>query len=406
MKPDQITRATVVGLSLLASTADPSAQSADEFFETRVRPGLVQKCYGCHATVSRGGLQVDSRDALLTGGASGPAIVPGDADNSLLIRVVRHEVADLEMPRDADPLTPREIEGLADWIRMGAPWPVATIADTVSGSGVGLTPSAQLFVDRVRPVLEQRCFSCHTDSERGGLRLDSRERVLRGGGRGPAIVPGDPEGSLLVAAVRHQRADLRMPRNADPLSDREIEGLVEWIRSGAEWADVTTPLAVARRVITDDDRAFWSFQPLSTPTVPTPLARGWARTDIDRFVMARLEKNGLTPVGQADRRQLIRRATFDLIGLPPTPREVEAFLGDIAPNAFEKVVDRLLASPHYGESWGRRWLDVTRYGEDDTRGLAEDRSGRERYQSAYVYRDWVVDAFNDDIPYDLSFSNS
>ncbi len=390
----------VASIVLPIFATDAATQTLDDFFETRVRPVLASKCYECHAQLRRGGLRVNSLEALLAGGRSGPAIIPGDPDNSLLIQVVRHEISDLEMPEGGEPLTAREIAGLVDWIRMEAPWPEEDPAVVTTVADEGLTPGAQLFVDRVRPVLERSCFTCHTSEERGDLRLDSRERILRGGSRGPAIIPGNPEESRLIAALRHEDADLQMPRNAEQLSDHEIEGFVEWIRAGAEWADVAAPVALPRRAITDEERAFWSFRPLTHPTVPTPETDGWAKTDVDRFVMAKLEEQGLAPVGPADKRRLIRRATFDLIGLPPTPEEVEAFLNDASDDAFEKVVNRLLESEHYGERWGRHWLDVTRYGEDDTRGLAKGGSGRERYPMAYVHRDWVVEAFNADMPYD------
>jgi hypothetical protein len=401
---------TLAALSLLSlSVVVPqrgSAQSADDFFEARVRPILSATCIDCHRDGrARGRLQVSTLADLLAGGRSGPAIVPGDPDASLLIRAVRHEVEELEMPQDAPPLSARDIEALEEWVRMGAPWPEESPAVTFAASVLpstegGLTPAAQLFVDRVRPVLEQKCYTCHTDEERGGLRLDSRERVLQGGGRGPAVIPGNPEQSLLIAALRHEDPDLQMPRNGAALTEAEIEGFVEWIAAGADWADAAGPLAVPRRVTTDEERAFWSFQPIADPTVPDGAGFDWARTDIDRFVMHRHVEEGVEPVGQADRRTLIRRATYDLIGLPPTPEEVEAFLADESSDAFGTVVERLLASPHYGERWGRHWLDVTRFGEDDTRGLANDGSGRERYPMAYVHRDWVVDAFNADMPYD------
>jgi mono/diheme cytochrome c family protein len=201
---------------------------------------------------------------------------------------------------------------------MDAPWPEEDpeVALAAAELGEGLSPSAQIFVDRVRPVLERSCFSCHTDDERGGLRLDSRARMVQGGGRGPAIVPGNPEGSLLIAALRHEGADVQMPRNAPKLADREIEGFVEWIRSGAEWAEATAPLAIPRRTVSAEERAFWSVLPLTHAEPPTPRASEWARTANDRFVLAKMEEQGLAPVGPASKRQLIRRATFDLIGLP------------------------------------------------------------------------------------------
>jgi mono/diheme cytochrome c family protein len=398
-----LTHICAAAAACLAFASPVTAQSHDDFFEERVRPVLSANCAECHAgNRRRGGLRVNSLEALLAGGQSGPAIVPGDPDASLLIQVVRHEVQGLEMPQDAAPLTAREIEGLAEWIRMEAPWPESSPEVVFSASAVsaGLSPGAQLFLDDVRPVIEQKCFTCHTDDERGGLRLDSRERVLAGGGRGPAVIPGNPEGSLLIAALRHEDPDLQMPRNSPKLSDREIEGFVEWIRAGAEWADAEAPIALPRRTISAEDRAFWSFQPLAPQMVPSAGDADWAQTDVDRFVLAMLERQGLTPVAPASKRTLIRRATFDLLGLPPTEAEIDAFLADESEDAFEKVVDRLLESENYGERWGRHWLDVTRFGEDDTRGLAVGGSGRERYPMAYVHRDWVVQAFNDDMPYD------
>ena len=384
------------------------AQSPEEFFETRVRPVLAESCMDCHGRLRRGNLRLNSREAMLRGGDSGPAIIPGDPSGSLLIQTVRHEIDGQEMPRDEDPLSPQQIEGLIEWIRMDAPWPaVAEDAEGAEGAAVlaladeGLSPGARLFVDKVRPVLERSCFSCHTDDERSGLRLDSRERMLQGGSRGPAIIPGNPEESLIIAALRRVDDDLQMPRNADQLPDSEIQGFIDWIQAGAEWAEITAPLAIPRRGVTAEEREFWSFRPLADPAIPEPEHTDRARTDIDRFVLAKLEEKGLEPLRAADRRQLIRRATFDLTGLPPTPEEVAAFAGDTSPDAFEKVVDRLLASPHYGERWGRHWLDVARFGEDDTRGLAPGGSGRERYPNAYIQRDWVVEAFNRDMPYDL-----
>ncbi len=391
--------------SLLLLAAPAAAQSPQEFFEIRVRPVLAENCSACHGALAEGQLRVTSREALLTGGASGPAIIPGDPDGSRLIRAVRHEIEGQEMPLDADPLTPRQVAALVEWVRMDAPWPEPPpgtgAADVPAAASEGLSPGGRLFAERVRPVLERSCFACHTDNEQSGLRLDSRERMLQGGSRGPAVIPGNPEQSLLVAALRHEHEELRMPGNADPLPEAEIQGFVDWIAAGAEWAEITAPTTLPRRAVTAAERGFWSFRPLVSPTVPEPTRTHWARNDIDRFVLARMEEKGLEPLEAADRPQLIRRATFDLTGLPPTPEEVEAFVNDRSPDAFDTVVERLLASPHYGERWGRHWLDVARFGEDDTRGLAPGGSGRERYPNAYVQRDWVVAAFNRDLPYDL-----
>jgi mono/diheme cytochrome c family protein len=290
--------------------------------------------------------------------------------------------------------------------------------------------SSEIFEAKIRPVLAANCYDCHTDEQMGGLRLDSREAMLKGGRTGPAIVPGDPDKSLLIQAVRQTSATLKMPKGGR-LKPDEIDALAEWVRSGAPWpasaavnsaaatagkptsgatnSDAATadkPAAAPNRpaakpyVITAEQRAFWSFQPIRKAPLPAVAHGDWPKSDIDRFVLARLEKDGLAPVGAADKLTLVRRATLDLIGLPPTVDEIEAFQKDDSPDAFAKVVDRLLASPRYGEAWGRQWLDVARYGEDDYRSLDPMQRGYNPYPNAYLYRDWVIKAFNDDMPYD------
>jgi cytochrome c553 len=270
----------------------------------------------------------------------------------------------------------------------------------------------EFFETKIRPVLVNSCFDCHTADEKGGLRLDSREAVLKGGESGPAIVPGDPDNSLLLKAVRHTQGIPKMPRSADKLSDAEIAALAEWIRIGAPWpaapaashpseaAGRKPEAGSAERPIDPELKAFWSFQAIRMPAVPQTTNTAWAKSDIDRFVLARLEREGLAPVGTADKRTLIRRATLDLTGLPATAEEIDEFQKDSSPDAFAKVVDRLLASPRYGEHWGRLWLDVARYGEDDPRSLDPMGRGYAPYPNAYLYRDWVIKAFNDDLPYD------
>jgi hypothetical protein len=275
--------------------------------------------------------------------------------------------------------------------------------------------SAEFFETAVRPILAASCYDCHTEERLGGLRLDSREAMLKGGKSGPAIVPGDPDRSLLIQAVRQTTDKLKMPKGGR-LEPREVEALVEWVRAGAVWpvaavspaaavpataAAVSAPAApnAAAYTITPERRAFWSFQPIRKPAVPAVNRPEWAKTDIDRFVLARLEREGLAPVRAADKRTLIRRASLDLTGLPPAPEEIDAFQNDESPDAFAKVVDRLLASPQYGEAWGRVWLDVARYGEDDYRSLDPMMRGYNPYPNAYLYRDWVIKAFNDDLPY-------
>ncbi len=262
---------------------------------------------------------------------------------------------------------------------------------------------ATLFETRVRPLLAANCFACHGESAMAGLRVDSRAALLRGGETGPAIVPGDPDKSTLLKAVQHAEGFPRMPRGRAKLPAADVDAIAEWIRGGAVWPaadDTPAPVASHERVITPEQRAFWAFTPLGKTAAPVVRDAAWPRTDIDRFVLARLERDGLQPVAAADKLTLIRRATLDLTGLPPTPEEVDAFIADGSADAFDKVIDRLLASPRYGETWGRMWLDVARYGEDDYRSLDPMGRGFNPYPNAHLYRDWVIRAFNDDLPFD------
>src|SRR5262245_39132994 len=215
------------------------------------------------------------------------------------------------------------------------------------------------FESKIRPVLVESCIKCHgPDKASNGLRVDSREALLKGGERGPAIVPGQPEKSLLIQAVRHTDDKLRMPERRKKLPDHVIAVLATWVRNGAVWS---------KSAVQDDapPEKHWAFQPITNPKLPDDPG-GWAKDPIDRFIAAKLREQGLRPVGPAEKGTLLRRATFDLIGLPPTPEELEAFTNDKAADAFAKVVERLLASPHYGERWGRHWMDVVRYA--DTAG--------------------------------------
>ena len=275
--------------------------------------------------------------------------------------------------------------------------PADAMVDAVQAQGADIA-STEFFESKIRPILANNCYSCHTDSGLGGLRLDSRESIIKGGMTGPAIVPGDPDKSLLIKAVRQTDPALMMPLGGK-LKDSEVESLAAWVKAGAVWPK-TAPVAVTagKMVISQERKQFWSMLPVSMPPVPAVKDPKWAKTSIDKFVLANLEKQGLKPVPLANKHDLIRRATFDLTGLPPTPEETTAFEKDNSPDAFAKVVDRLLASPHYGERWGRMWLDVARYGEDDYRSLGGG-GGRRAYPNAYAYRDWVIQAYNDDMPF-------
>src|SRR3989454_5667605 len=271
----------------------------------------------------------------------------------------------------------------------------AMIASLTAAFGSSESTGFDFFERKIRPIFVERCYQCHSaqaEKLKGGLLLDTKEGVLKGGDTGPAIVPGNPEKSLLIKAVRYASEDLQMPPKNKKLSDEQIADLEEWVKMGAP--DPRTGQGIATPK--NSTSKHWAFQPIK----PVPLAKvrntRWIQSPVDTFILAKLEEKGITPHPAADKRTLIRRATFDLIGLPPTPAEVDEFIADKSPDAFDHVVERLLDSPHYGERWARYWLDVARYA--DTKGyiFEEER----RYAFAYTYRDYVIRAFNEDLPYD------
>ena len=272
----------------------------------------------------------------------------------------------------------------------------AVAADMPPAAPNPVTPeAAEFFEKRVRPVLAEHCLGCHGAKEsKVGLRLDTRAGLLKGSDFGPVIVPGDPAKSLLIQAVRYE-GDIKMPpKPKAKLPDEAIEALTAWVKMGAPWPE-TGPVAADPNA--DAWKKHWAFQPVKLPALPAVKDTAWPASPIDFFILAKLEAKGMTPAPPADRRTLIRRASFDLIGLPPTPAEVDAFVSDPAPDAYERLIDRLLADPRYGERWGRYWLDVARYAnERGYVGVNVDRT----YPFAYTYRDWVIRAFNDDLPYD------
>ncbi len=246
----------------------------------------------------------------------------------------------------------------------------------------------RFFENSVRPLLVKHCLKCHGDKKQwGGLRLDSREALLRGGDTGAAIVSGKPNESLLIRAVRHEDEDLKMPKEGK-LTARQIADLIRWIEMGAPFPESTSATKRTR------DPNHWAFQSPAEPPVPIVAKSDWPQTTLDRFTLAKIEEAGLLPAPRADKRTLIRRVTFDLTGLPPTPFEVDSFLADNSTDAFARVVDRLLDSPSYGERWARHWLDVARYA--DSNGLDENVA----HGNAWRYRDYVVAAFNRDKPFD------
>ena len=365
--------ATCLASALLAA-APSLAGEQEEFFESKVRPILASNCYACHAEAETSGLRLDSRSSMLQGGNRGPSVVPGDVNASLLLQAVSNRHPALRMP-PAGPLEAHEVETLEMWIRAGAAWPESP---------------REFFLTKIQPVLTQKCVGCHATSPQGGLRLDSREALLDGGKSGPAVVVGDAEASLLLTVIRHDDGKVQMPPSGQ-LPSETIAHFEKWIADGVAWADRERTLVYE---ISEEQRSHWAYQPVKKVEPPVVEGARWATNPIDRFVVAKLSEKGVAPGAQADKRTLLRRATYDLTGLPPTVEDMEAFLADDSPEAFADVVDRLLASRHYGERWGRHWLDLVRYA--DTAGDAGDFPVPE----AYKYRNYVIDSFNSDKPYD------
>ncbi len=276
----------------------------------------------------------------------------------------------------------------------------AVLALTVSFARAALAddnPAVDFFEKKVRPVLANNCYNCHSafNNSQSGLRVDDRNGLLQGGKRGPAVIPGDPEKSRLIQAVRQTNDNLKMPPKTK-LSDEEIADLTKWIADGAPWPEVKLPASIGKSAAEYEKlrKEHWAWQPLRPAPVPIVRDAAWGRDDLDKFILARLDEKGLAPVADASRLTFIRRVKFDLTGLPPTPEEIDSFVEDESTDAFEQLVDRLLAAPAFGERWGRHWLDVARYGEST--GSARNLP----MPHAWRYRDYVIDAFNNDKPYD------
>jgi len=269
------------------------------------------------------------------------------------------------------------------------------VADATSDDKVD-PARVEFFESKIRPVLVKHCYQCHSvdsKSVKGGLLLDFQKGILKGGESGPAVVPGKPQESLLIAALKYD--GFEMPPKGK-LPESVVADFERWVRDGAIDPRTEDKLVESKKEIDYTKAAeFWSFRKPVQANLPDVQNASWPRNEIDRFVLATLEGHKLAPSDPADRRVLIRRACFDLIGLPPAPEEVEAFVNNPSPNAFDEVVDELLKSPHYGERWGRHWLDVARYGEDQAHTFKA-----RKYPRGYYYRDWVVQSLNADMPYD------
>ncbi|HUP77971.1 MAG TPA: DUF1549 domain-containing protein, partial [Pirellula sp.] len=253
----------------------------------------------------------------------------------------------------------------------------------------------QFFERKIRPILVQRCFSCHSIDAKvvhGGLRLDTAESVNKGGDSGKTLVAGQPAESLLIHSIQYE-SDIKMPPKGK-LPAAEIKELTQWVRRGAPFPKslVQSDQQVGQ-INFEEGRRFWSFLPVGEQLLPEVSDKQWPKTLSDTFVLSSMELEGLHPTSPTDRVTLIRRLSFDLVGLPPNPNDVRAFVNDESPMAFENLVERFMSSPQYGEKWARMWLDLARYTDRTESWLLQE-------GLAHFYRDWVVNAFNDDMPYD------
>jgi hypothetical protein len=368
-------------LSLLAAPPENARTSA---FETNVLPVFQRSCAPCHlGDAAMGKLQLGSAAALLRGGSSGPAIVPGKSADSLLVKRLLGLTEAPRMPMGGNPLPASEVKAIRDWIDQGAPAGESATAIRTPDMKAADSP---LFAATVRPIFAARCYSCHGSSvQQNGLRLDSLAAILQGSDSGKVVVPGKPDSSRLMRRLQAQERPM-MPYGGPALSAKEIASIREWIETGAPGPDSSAPLASTKV------QKHWAYVKPVRPDLPRVSNPAWCKNPIDYFILAKLDAEGLKPSPEAAKTTLLRRVYLDIIGLPPTPAEVDAFVADQDPAAYEKVVDRLLASPRYGERWARPWLDLARYA--DSNGYEKDNP-----RTAWEYRDWLIKALNEDMPF-------
>ncbi|MGE3999389.1 MAG: PSD1 and planctomycete cytochrome C domain-containing protein [Planctomycetaceae bacterium] len=384
--------AIAVGAVLLVPVAAAQGQITIRFAE-QIQPLLQAKCARCHGEKSqKAELDLTSAEGLRRGSESGAVLVPGKPHESRLLEVLQ----DGEMPPEGEGegLADDEIELIRGWIEQGGDFG----ADTT-------IPQAALSQHDVIPILLLRCAACHgRQNQEGGLDLRTKASMLKGGKSGPAIVSGKPDESLLIARIRSEQMpprDKLATHSVKPVESSELQTLVRWIEQGAPEIDVPPDAATTEPdpLVSDEDRRFWSFQPPRRPGIPAPdrpaPSDSEVRNPIDVFVLGRLADVGLGLSPPASREVLLRRAAFDLLGLPPEPEQIDAFLADDRPDAYERLVDRLLASPLYGERWGQSWLDLAGY--CDSEGVQHSDPVRPH---AYRYRDYVIRSINADKPYD------
>ena len=374
----------------LPSTAAPRVTNPT--FDADIRPLLETKCLACHGSDSpQAGLDLRTKASILHGGKSGPALVVGASSGSLLL----DKVVSKTMPPGDAKLTGEEINTLRLWIDKGAPANAAELA--TAGGAV----SGPLTEHDILPIFQLRCIACHGKrKQEAGLDLRTVASRIKGGKSGPALVPGDPEGSLLIQRIQSgdmPPVELQLKFSVRSMTDGELAKVRRWIAAGAPQGPPRERLVVdldKDPLVSDEDRRFWSFQPPERPPVPEPKAVEQVRNPVDAFLLRKLEAQGLTYSPEAPRVRLLRRAYLDLTGMPPTPDEVASYLSDVRPDAYEKMIDRLLESPAYGERWSRHWLDLA--GHTDSEGFGQHDRPRE---FAWRYRDYVIRSLNSDKPY-------
>jgi hypothetical protein len=340
-----------------------SSASEQPNFETQIQPIFTASCTSCHsANRPQAQLRLDSLGGTLRGGNSGAAVIPGDSRRSLLYQRISTSDAKLRMPAAGVPLPAEQVALIRAWI------------DSMPAARVDYTRD-------VEPIFRSSCYGCHSGEQpKARLRLDVKSAAMR------VIVPGASDKSRLIARIEGRDGTVRMPFNGTPLRPEQIATLKRWIDAGAEWPESAEA---------HDQRPakHWAYVKPVKPTPPALQHAALVRNPIDNFLLARLEQEGLSYSPEASKEKLARRVSLDLIGLPPTPAELTAFLNDTRPDAYERLVDRLLASPHFGERWARRWLDLARYA--DSNGYEKDDR-----RSIWKYRDWVINALNRDMPFD------
>lgn len=374
------------GLGPQTSAAAEEVRSAP--FEKAIRPIFAAKCFHCHGEDSRKGeLSLATRSAILKGGESGEVLVSGKPEESPLYELIR----DGQMPPKGEPpLTAEEILSIHDWISAGMPFAKSSAKEEV-----------EITQHDVIPILLLRCTVCHgTRQQEGGLDLRSKAAILKGGKSGPAIVPGRPEESMLLKKIHAEEMPPRrrvVEVSIKPIEPNEVDVITRWIAAGAPESDLAPDVATTEPdpLVSDAERQFWSFQSPRRALPPEVQSKDHPRNDIDPFIIQKLEEQQLSLANEAERHVLVRRLTFDLIGLPPVPTEVDDFVKEKSPDAWERLTDRLLASPHYGERWGRFWLDLAGY--SDSTGVQHADPLRDQI---WRYRDYLIRALNSDKPYD------